>query len=183
MELSECLKGRRSVRAYMDMEVPRDVIERILEAGAWAPTGMDAQPVQFIVIEDRGLIGKLSERTKEILVNAEWTQAFRQRFESKEDTIFYNAPVLVLCCVELCEVMNLRLIEAGLCAQNMFLQAFDEGLGSCFIGFASCLNGDPLLAEAGVPDGFEVLAPLVFGYPAEEPEAKSREVKVIKWLD
>jgi hypothetical protein len=43
MELDLCIKGRRSVRAYEEKPVPKDVVEAILEAGVWAPTGMNRQ--------------------------------------------------------------------------------------------------------------------------------------------
>ena len=81
------------------------------------------------------------------------------------------------------EWRTLNLLDCGLAAQNMFLAAYQAGLGSCFIGFAAFLNQDPkVLAEIGIPEDHELVAPLIFGYPNETPVSKSREPKVLKWI-
>jgi len=51
MNLDECIKGRRSVRAYTSEPVPKEKVEAILEAGVWAATAMGRQPWRFIIIE------------------------------------------------------------------------------------------------------------------------------------
>jgi nitroreductase len=51
VELSEVIKGRRSVRRFRPEPVPRDVIEKILELAQWAPSGMNRQDWRFIVVE------------------------------------------------------------------------------------------------------------------------------------
>ena len=55
MQLDECIKGRRSVRAYEDQPVPKEKIEGVLEAGVWAATGMNKQPWRFIIVTDAEL--------------------------------------------------------------------------------------------------------------------------------
>jgi len=52
MELDACLTGRRSIRKFEDKSVPNAVIDKILEAGIWAPSGMNSQPWRFTVIEN-----------------------------------------------------------------------------------------------------------------------------------
>ena len=99
MELNACIKGRRSIRRYQDKSVPKDTIEKILNAGIWAPSGMNAQPWRFVVIENRDIINKLSKSTKEILSKMPWPTDIQERFKSEKDTIFYNAPLLILLCV------------------------------------------------------------------------------------
>ena len=81
------------------------------------------------------------------------------------------------------EWRTVNLLDCGLAAQNMFLAAYQAGLGSCFIGFAAFLNQDPkVLTEIGIPEDHELVAPLIFGYPNETPVSKSREPKVLKWI-
>ena len=64
MELDVCIKGRRSVRAYTEEPVSKEQMEAVLEAGTWAPTGMDRQPWRFVIIEDKKLIKLVSDETK-----------------------------------------------------------------------------------------------------------------------
>jgi nitroreductase len=184
MELDVCIKGRRSIRRYQDKPVPKEVTDKILEAGVWAPSGMNLQPWRFVIIENKDTIKKLSRRTKELLSQMPWPDSVKAAMKSDKDTIFYGAPLLILVCVPKKEEWKtVNLLDCGLSAQNMFLKAYQEGLGSCFIGFACFLNQDPkVLAEVGVPQDHEVIAPLIFGYPAEEPAAKPREVKVLNWI-
>jgi len=184
MELDACIKGRRSVRRYEDKAVPKEIIDRLLEAGVYAPSGMNAQPWRFVVIENRDTIKSLSQKTKQMLLKGQWPDEIKGIFKSEKDTIFYGAPLLILVCVPKKEEWKtVNLLDCGLAAENMFLKAYQEGLGSCFIGFANFLNQEPkILAEVGVPEDHEVLAPLIFGYPAEKPGAKSREVKVLSWI-
>ena len=184
MDLNACIKGRRSIRRYQDKSVPKEVVEKIINAGIWAPSGMNAQPWRFVIIENRDIINKLSKRTKEILSKMPWPTDIQEHLKSEKDTIFYNASLLIFLCVPKNEELRqINLLDCGLAAQNMFLTAFQEGLGSCFIGFAWYLNQDPaLLADLGVPTDHELIAPMIFGYPAEDPRPKSRELRILKWI-
>lgn len=184
MELDKCINGRRSIRKYKDTAVPKEVIEKILKAGTMAPSGMNAQPWNFVVIENKDMIGGLSKKVKSLLVNGPWPEEMKKAFQSDKDVIFYGAPLLILISVPKKEQMrSVNLLDCGLAAENMFLAAYQEGLGSCFIGFASFLNQEPkALTDVGIPDGYELMAPLIFGYPAESPSQKPRDVKILKWI-
>lgn len=184
MELDRCINERRSIRKYKDAAIPKGVINKILNAGTMAPSGMNAQPWSFVVIENKDTIADLSKKVKSILLKGPWPDELKKAFQSDKDVIFYGAPLLILISVpKLEEMRNVNLLDCGLAAQNMFLSAHEEGLGSCFIGFASFLNQDPkALAEVGITEGYELMAPLIFGYPAESPSPKPREVKILKWI-
>jgi len=185
MELDACIAGRRSIRSYKDKAVPKDVINKILEAGSLAPSGMNAQPWRFTVIEKREVIDNLSRRTKELVMQSmPLPENLLAAFKSDKDAVFYGAPLIILISVAKKEEWKtVNLLDCGLAAENMFLAAFQAGLGSCFIGFAAFLNQDPkALAEIGIPEDHELMAPLIFGYPNETPVPKSREIKVLKWI-
>jgi nitroreductase len=185
MELDACVRGRRSIRSYKDKPVAKKAVEAIIDAGKWAPSGMNEQPLRLIVVEGKAAIGRISKRTKEILLSKEWGAEFRRMLESEHDVIFYGAPLLLLVCIERDEQWkSVRLLDAGLAAQNMFLKAYELGLGSCFIGFGNFLNADPeFLGGFGVPATHELVAPLIFGEPAEKPEPKPRVGNVLKWVE
>jgi nitroreductase len=185
MELDACITGRRSIRSYRDMAVPGDIIKNLLNAGVWAPSGMNSQPWHFTVIENREIINKLSRRTKELVPkNMPIPKSLLEAFKSDKDVVFYGAPLLILISVQRKEDWRtVNLLDCGLAAENMFLAAHQAGLGSCFIGFAAFLNQDPTtLSDVGIPKDHELVAPLIFGYPNETPAAEPREVKMLKWI-
>lgn len=184
MELGDCIRGRRSVRAYKNELVPVEKIESVLEAGVWAATGMNRQPWRFIVIEDKGVIKFVSDETKKAV--RETMPVIAKRFETEEDVICYNAPVLILICTEVEQTFgSIYLRDSVLAAQNMFLKAHELGLGACYMGWIDLMNQShpEVLKKAGVPDGFEMKVPLILGYPKGKlGEGKRNKPNVLKWV-
>lgn len=164
--------------------MPKKKIDAVLEAGVWAPSGMNQQPWRFAVIEDKKVIGKLSNETKKILLTKEFAKGYAQMLHSDTDMVFYDAPLLILVCVKRnTEWKDVNLLDCGLAAQNMLLKAYELGLGSCFIGFGNFLNEKPdVLEKAGVPEGYDVIAPLIFGFAQEQVDAKPRQVNTLSWI-
>jgi nitroreductase len=182
MELDTCIKGRRSVRAYSDEKVSKEQVEAVLEAGVWAPTGMARQPWRFIVIEDKNIIKYVSDETKKLL--REMMPQAAKRFETEEDVICYNAPVLILICTQTDKRMGqVNLLDSVLAAQNMFLKAYELGLGTCYMGFISYLNSKPdILKKIGIPEGYELQVPIILGHPKNKQTAGKRDKpNILKW--
>jgi nitroreductase len=179
METEKAILGRRSVREYQDKPVPPGVVEKILKAGAMAPSAMGVHPCRFIVITDRKLIRGLSERVKARMGALGVGMKFAERMKLKEDVIFYDAPLLVLIVADKSEWAP---TDCALAAQNMFLQAYDLGLGSCFIGFMMHALGSDreTLRGLGITDSQELLCPLIFGYPKKWPAPKVNEARIQK---
>lgn len=63
MDIFETIKTRRSIRQFTDEPVPDEVIDTIIEAGTWAPSGLNNQPWKFAVIKDPGLKTEISDLT------------------------------------------------------------------------------------------------------------------------
>ena len=178
METERAIFGRRSVREYQTKEVPEDVISEILKAGAMAPSAMDAQPCRFIVITDRAKVKELSDKVKDRVGVFGLGVRIAERMKLKEDVIFYGAPLLILI---VAEKGNWTTIDCALAAQNMMLRAYDLGLGSCFIGFATSLKNDrETLRSIGIKDSQELYCPLIFGYPKKWPSPEIRDAKIQK---
>jgi nitroreductase len=185
MELDVCIKGRRSVRAYTNQSVSEDQLEAIIEAGTWAPSGMNRQPWKFIVIEDKKKIKQVSDETKALVREMMPELGSRYEMKTEADVICYNAPVLILICAEKDKQMeNLNLIDSVLAAQNMFLKAYELGLGTCYMGFVHLLNTKPeVLRKIGVPDSYQMMVPFILGHPKAKPgggKRKKPEIKVLK---
>ncbi len=183
MELDDCIKGRRSVRCFTDEPVSKEQIEAILEAGIWAPTAMAREPWRFIIIEDQKLIKYVSDQTK--VAVQQMMPPLAERYKTKEDIICYNAPVLILVCAEKDpQWSTMNLVDSVLAAQNMFLKAYELGLGTCYMGFVSLLNSKPdILKKIGIPENHELMVPFIIGHPkTKQGTSKRKKPNILKWI-
>jgi nitroreductase len=183
MELDVCIKGRRSVRAYTEEPVSKELIEAVLGAGVWAPTGMGREPWRFIVIEDKTLIKLVSDETK--IVVKQMMPDLAGQFSTDADVICYDAPVLVFVCTEKDpQWAHVNLLDSVLAAQNMFLKAYELGLGTCYMGFVALLSNKPeVLRKLGVPENCELSVPFIIGHPKiEQGQGNRQKPKILKWI-
>lgn len=179
MEVEECILSRRSVRSYQGKPVPEEDTQKILKAGAMAPSSRNRQPVRFIVITNKEKIKELSKKVKEKLCLL--GDKYSERGKSEEDVIFYGAPLLIL-------LVGDREQRTGgdceLAAENMMLQARELGLGSCYIGLMNKIGDDrETLESLGIEEGQELYCPLIFGYPTQWPPPKTRDAIVQKRIE
>lgn len=153
----EVIRGRRSVRSFLDREIPSKDLKVILEAGIWAPSGGNIQPWEFILVDDPVLVKKIK------LVSPG----------------LYGLPrVLIILCVnkKRCEKggrlsESTAVMDVSMAAQNMMLMAYHLGIGSCPIVSFNKLALKQLL---DIPEHVEPLLIISLGYPTEWPQPPSR---------
>lgn len=145
MEFSELVKTRRSVRRYLDQPVPDQLIEQICEAGRWAPSAMNMQPWEFIVISDPVVKRQLGSNAG--VMGVKWPQ-------------ITQAPTVIVICAR--KTSEFARDDCLLAAENMMLQATDLGLGTCYIGGFS---GERVRQLLQIPRGYAVPAIITVGYP------------------
>ena len=178
MNVEGAIHGRRSIREYKKEGVPQELIDKILKAGAMAPSAMHREPCRFIVITKKEKIKELSGKVKDKAGALGMGARLLERIKISEDVIFYAAPLLILI---VAEKNKWSATDCALAAQNMFLQAYELGLGSCFIGFADLLKDDrDILRGLGITDSQELFCPLIFGYPNKWPNPQNRTAKIQK---
>lgn len=188
-EVMRNILDRRSVRSYTDERVPEDILREIIKAGTHAPNGMGVRPLRFVVVTDQDTMKKLSDTAKQLFTAmlqrsgpSEQTEGMVRTLSNPDFHIFYHAPALVLVFTA---PSSLTPVEDGaLAAENMMLAARSFGLGSCWIGFAKPLMYSPeFMSEAEVPEGHQLIAPLIFGHPRKEPAPADRgEPEILKWI-
>ncbi|MCS7240006.1 MAG: nitroreductase family protein [Candidatus Bipolaricaulota bacterium] len=167
-ELLEVIEGRRSVLRFKPDPIPNADLEKILEAGRWAPSYANSQPWKFIVVRDperRRALGALVER---ILV-------FRPGRVALSSPGVGEAPVVIAVVVDPAR-SPLHHLEAGAAAaQNMALMAHVLGYGSFWAGVAGRGEVEREIKRIlRVPRGMRVVALLPLGKPAYEPEPGQR---------
>jgi len=156
MSLVDVILGRRSIRRYEQKEIPKDVLNQILEAGRQAPSAANRQPWHFIVITDYEIKKELSKG----LVNRHITN---------------SAFTVVGCAYTGLWNIGTRkwsIVGTSIALENMVIAAWAMGVGSCWIGDFRENKVKQLL---NIPDKWKVVALVSFGYPAERPEAKRRK--------
>jgi len=150
MEFSELAKARYSVRAYKDIPVEQEKIDRILKAASIAPTACNNQPQKIFVV-------KSEEKRKALAEVSPCT---------------FNAPVIFMVCYDversakglISDTHDFGDTDAAIVCTHMMLQAWDLGLGSCWVG---CFNEEKVKAVLGIPENIRIRELLPVGYAAE----------------
>ena len=180
MSFDDVIINRRSVRAYLDKEIPRDVIEQILHCGRLAPSAGNVQPWVFWVTQDAG--------TRERLVNATFIGADET---AKPHVWLLQAPVLVTVCLDEGRAAAkykergakiYQYQDSGAAIQNILLSAAEKGLGTCWIGSFRPAQVAEILS---IPSHLEPVSMISIGYPDPERPPKLRslleEDQVVFW--
>lgn len=159
----DIIRSRRSVREFQDRPIEDDLIENILDAGRWAPSGLNNQPWHFVVVRDREIAGTLAGCT---------------RYSS----IVHSAPLLIAVFLDM-DVMydHTKDVQAcGAAIQDMLLTAHGMGLGAVWLG--EILNQkDEVRDILDAPGSLELMAVVAIGYPAAGSSRSSgrREISEI----
>ena len=206
--LRALLGARRSVRRFAPEPVPRDVLERLLEAAVTAPSASNKQPWRFFVVQDEARIAKLAGAVREATAHIarHVPESSRASFEAYGDyfTRFEAAPAVVVPLYRPLAVLS-NLVDAdvgdgaratiramedqsgiigtSLALQNFLLMAHAEGLGAS--GMTGPLVAEPALrAILEIPEGWGIVALVPIGFPAEDPTPTDRKAvdKVVRWL-
>ena len=161
MELSEAIKGRRSIRNYENKKVEPEKIGMLLEACRWSPSAGNRQPWEVIVVDDPETIEKLARA-------------------SLDQMWMTTAPVILAMCINLNiakgtygERSEMYALETmGMAIQNIMLTAYSLGLGTCCV---SAFEEDRVSEILKCLDIIKPVALITVGYPAEEPPVPERD--------
>ena len=144
MEVFEAVKTMLAVRSYGEKPVPPEMIAQIVEAGRLTGSSMNRQPWHFIVIENKKTLNQLGSLARSGPYVAE-------------------APLAIVVAIE--KESPHGVSDASRAIQSMVLTAWGAGIGSNWVGFRNLSGVGALL---GVPESFEVLTVLAFGYPTQK---------------
>ncbi len=188
-ELWELARTRRTVRGYLDKEVPPEMIDKILEVARWAPSGANSQPWEFVVITDPGMRKRIVEIfRKHSLVTKEIEEAGRgQTLTAIGSVGFQNAPVLILILgdrrvneafpVQTQQEKGEQHFITGLASATLLihLAATSLGLASQWVSAAgSSYMGTLMKSWLGIPQHLKIYDMVPIGYAAKQPPAPPR---------
>jgi len=146
----DVIKGRRSIRCFKKQAVDKKLVKEIIEAGTWAPSGLNNQPWKFVVVRSPAVKDKLAELTH-----------YR--------TIIQEAPVCIAVFLDTAlSYDRTKDIQAiGACMQNMLLAIHALGLGGVWLG-EILKNSEKVKQLLGVSPALEFMAVVALGYPDEK---------------
>nr|MDO8081086.1 nitroreductase family protein [Candidatus Freyarchaeota archaeon] len=171
MDIFEAIKNRRSIRDYNSSKrVPKDSIEKIIEAARWAPSAGNQQPIEVVVVSEKEKRDKLAAASG----NAPYLK---------------DSPVALVVCVNHKKyakgydraISFFMPMDASAAMQNMMLAAYALGLGTCW---DSVLNKSVIRELLNIPEHVEPFSILALGYPSkipEKPPTRRKLEEMIHW--
>lgn len=173
MEAIEAIMSRRSTRHFSKLPIEQDKLEKILECGRHAPSGLNLQLTKFFVIQSSVILNELARLVREefakLPVGPETSKFFAHTINMAKQgkyVFHYNAPVLVVTANRVDADNNIA--DCACAVENMMLAANALGLGSCYINQLKRLNENPAvsayLQRLGLEENEKVYASVSLGY-------------------
>ncbi|UCE22476.1 MAG: nitroreductase family protein [Candidatus Aminicenantes bacterium] len=170
MSSYELMLSRRSIRQFKPDPISRDILEKLVNSARLAPSGANLQPLEFVVIDDEGLRRKLFACLR-------WAAYIAPEGNPKPgcEPVAY---VVILVNVDVRKNGYER--DVGAAVENMILAAWEERIGSCWIGNADLNRIQKMLK---IPGNYKVDCVLALGYPDEDPIIEEMKDSVKYWKD
>ena len=167
----ENMISRRSVKAYKPDMVPMELIEEVVKAGTYAPTGMNMQSPVIVAVVNKKVRDRLSRMNASIM--------------GTSSDPFYGAPVVLVVLAD--KNRPTAVYDGTLVMGNMLNAAHSLGLGSCWIHRAKeefeSEEGKALLKEWGLEGEYIGIGHCILGYPATElPAVKPRKADYVHFI-
>lgn len=189
MSLMDIIKARHSIRKYTNKQISRADLEKILEAGNFAPNAGGGQRSMLVALHNKELttyVGKLN------IASFDRKQLLGSYVSKEQPSIiddptikngFYDAPTVV--CVFCQDNFLFKTADAFCMMENMILQATELGIASCIISRGeetfNSEAGRKLMKEWEVPEGYSCQGFVILGYiDGEQPQSKPRKTNRVK---
>lgn len=169
MSTYELILKRRTVRKFQPEKLERALLEKFVDAARMAPSASNLQPLKYVIVNEAEKVQKVFEQVK-------WAGYIAPHGNPGEN----ERPVAFIVILADTEIRKSGYEEdAGAAAQNIFLTALENGVGTCWMG---AIDRNEIRRILGVPERFIIDTVVALGYPAESPvtEAEQGSVKYYK---
>ncbi len=158
MDIIKIIKTRRSIREYQDKPVPKDILEKIVDAGRFAATARNVQPWEFVIITEQSTLKKLA------------ALAENGRFLSQAKA-----------CIAVFSIDTKYYLEDGCAAtENILLAATAFDIGSCWVAGDKKPYCPEVIKLLNAPPEFKLVSLIALGYPKTEDTFKTVDKKPLK---
>ena len=172
-EIIDAIKARRSTKSFKSDPVPKEIVDRVIEAGLCAASAKGKQVPIVVAVTNKKLRDRLSEMNRKV---GGWDEGFDP---------FYGAPVVLIVLAD--KNWANRVYDGSLVIGNMMLAAHELKIGSCWIHRAKeefdSDEGKAILKELGISGDFEGIGHCVLGFPSATREAPPRRANRVFYAE
>jgi len=165
----ERIIDRRTIRKFKQQDVPREVLRKCVDAARLSPSGSNAQPLKYVIVDEEDLLPQVFSTLK-------WAGSIPGYKHAPDEVP--AAYIIMLLDMKIREQPG---NDAGIAAMSISMVAYDEGVASCMLG---SVDRPTLKQVLKIPDHQQILLIVALGYPAETSRAvelKGEDTKY--WLD
>jgi len=161
---------RRTIRSFEQKPIAPDLLKKITNAGRLAPSGANLQPLEFLVITEQSLLGK-------VFATLKWAAYIAPAGDPPSDKR-PTAYIIVLINTEIKKEKGE--VDAAAAIENMILTALEEDVGTCWLG---SINRQEIRGLFSIPDNYRIDSVVAFGYPSEFPVVEVADNSIKYWKD
>ena len=170
MSLYDLIFSRRSIRKFKPNPIPRESLQKLVNAARLAPSAGNLQPLEFIVVDE-------VKKRDQVFSCMKWAGYIAPEGDPKpgQEPMAY---IIILANTEVRKNNFER--DSGAAVENMILSALEDGIGSCW---HTSIDRENIRKFVGLPDSYEIDSVLSLGFPAETPVVEELNESVKYWKD
>ncbi len=157
MNISEAIKGRRTIRKFSQTPLSKEQLAKYIDAARLAPSAANLQPLRYVAVQSREMADKMFELVK-------WAGYLAPAYNPKEGE---RPTAYIAVCSDKNNSSGWVAADLGAAVENMILEALSDGVGACWIASVNRPEATKLLA---LPDDIYLECVVALGYPAETPK-------------
>lgn len=169
MSVYDLILKRRTIRRFKQDPIPRSILEKLVNAGRLAPSGANMQPLEFIVVDDPKLLGK-------VFATLKWAAYIAPAGDPPPG----KQPVAYIVVLINKNIKENGEVDAAAAIENMILVALEENIGSCWLG---SIQREELAKILNIPGNYKIDSVLALGYPDESPVMEVATDSIKYWKD
>lgn len=165
MDINQLIKSRRSIRQFQKKEIPKEILKDCVDAGRLAPSAMNRQPLEYIVVDNKNVREKVFETLK-------WGGELSQQQIKEHQPQAY---IIVLANIKINPNCD---FDVGLATENVILSAWSKGVASCPL---AAVDRSKIRDICQVPDNFKITLVIGLGYPTGKSVAEDSNETTKYW--
>lgn len=161
MDVLEAIKGRRSIRAFKNRNVSKEIVEKLVDAARYAPSAGNIQPWEFIIVRKAEIKRKLAKAALSQSFIKEATAVIIVCADETRSSHGYGARGKTLYCMQ----------DTAAAIRNILLTAYSLGLGTCWVG---AFREEEARETLKIPQGIRPIAMIPVGHAAESASPRRK---------